>query len=437
MSKRKVNWQNRIIGSGLARAGDLLANERNWRIHGKPQQNALSAVLGNVGWVQQIIVNKRSDPSWGSRQGIETVVDGHLRVELALSQSEDTEVPVIYVDLTEEEEALILASFDPIAAMAAADREQLGDLLKSIESGDAEVNRLLEAIARENKIDLRDDMPEPEAQIDKAEELQKKWGTATGQIWEILSKTVKGKAHRLMCGDSTKGEDVGQLMWGEKARLIWTDPPYGVNYGDKLEAANPMGYRVRQIVNDNLSPAELEIFIRSALLQSAHSSVPGAAIYVACPPGTPLPILIASFMGSGFDFHWGLIWLKDQMVLGRGDYHFKHENILYGWKSDAGHYFTQDRKQTSVFEVARPKVSEEHPTMKPPALVSMMIENSSEHNDIIYDPFLGSGTTMVGAEQLGRLCYGMEIEPKYVAVSLQRMTDMGLEPRLADGIPNA
>lgn len=243
------------------------------------------------------------------------------------------------------------------------------------------------------------------------------------------------RCHRLLCGDSTKAEDVGRLMGGEKARLVWTDPPYGVNYGAKLEAANPMGYRVRQIENDNLAPAQLEVFIRAALRQCADNTLPGAAIYVACPAGTLLPVLIASFTGSGFDFHWGLVWVKDQLVLGRGDYHFKHENILYGWKPDGAHYFTADRTQTSVFEIPRPKASEEHPTMKPPALVAAMLDNSSVPGDAVYDPFLGSGTTMVAAEGLGRLCYGMEISAPYTAVCLERMAGMGLSPRLCDTIP--
>jgi len=261
--------------------------------------------------------------------------------------------------------------------------------------------------------------------VDRAEELREKWQTERGQLWEI------GR-HRLLCGDSTSAEDVARLMGGEKARLVWTDPPYGVSYGDKLEAANPMGYRVRQIANDDLPADELEAFLRKALSCAAANSVPGAAIYVACPAGTPLPALIGAFAGSGFDYRWQLVWLKDQMVLSRADYHFKHENILYGWKPDGAHYFTADRTQTSVFEVDRPKASPEHPTMKPPELIARMIENSSRPGAVVYDGFHGSGSTMVAAEQLGRRCYAMEIEPKYVAVCLERMAGMGLEPRLAE-----
>jgi DNA modification methylase len=268
---------------------------------------------------------------------------------------------------------------------------------------------------------------DPGPQIDRAAELQVKWGTERGQIWAV------GK-HRVMCGDSTSAEDVGRLMGGVKVRLVWTDPPYGVNYGANLDAANPMGYRVRSIQNDDLPPAELEKFIRTSLKNAADHSFDGAAIYVASPAGTLLPTLIKAFERSGFDFHWGLVWVKDQLVLGRGDYHFKHENILYGWKPGAAHFFIDDRTQTSVFEYPRPKSSEEHPTMKPPELVGAMIKNSSKKGELCYDPFLGSGTTLIAAEQLGRVCFGMEIAPEYVAVILERASGIGLEPKLIETV---
>lgn len=271
---------------------------------------------------------------------------------------------------------------------------------------------------------------DPGPDVDKAAELQEKWQTARGQLWQI------GK-HRLLCGDSTSAEDVARLFGVDNADLVWTDPPYGVSYGEKLEARNPMGYKVRQIQNDSLSPAELEKLIRQALQNAAAHTVQGASIYVASPPGTLLPSLIKAFDGSGFEYRWQLVWLKDQIILSRGDYHFKHENILYGWKPDGAHYFTEDRTQASVFEYPRPKVSEEHPTMKPPELIAHMINNSSRLGGLVYDAFNGSGSTMVAAEQTGRVCYGMEIEPQYVAVTLERLSLMGLTPKqIDDGTPH-
>lgn len=263
-----------------------------------------------------------------------------------------------------------------------------------------------------------------EPQLDRAAELQEVWQVQKGELFEI-------GAHRLICGDCTDAATVARLMRGEKARLVWTDPPYGVNYGEKIGSANPMGYRVRTIENDDLPADKLEEFIRSALKLAAIHATPGASIYVASPAGTLLPTLIASFVGSGFDYRWCLIWVKDQIVLSRGDYHFKHENILYGWKPDAVHYFTKDRTQSSVFEYPRPKVSEEHPTMKPIELIQHMLENSSERGDIVYDGFGGSGSTGIAAENLGRRARLVEISQAYCAVILQRFTDAfpGIEIR--------
>lgn len=262
----------------------------------------------------------------------------------------------------------------------------------------------------------QEESKDAEPQIDKAAELQEKWGVKTGDLFAIGN-------HKLLCGDSTKREDVERVMGGEKAKLIWTDPPYGVNYGDKLDASNPISHRVRCIENDDLPPEKLEEFLRICLHNISENSMPGCAIYVACPPGTLLPALIASFAGSGFEFRWGLVWLKDQIVLSRADYHFKHENILYGWKTGASHYFTEDRTQSSVFEYPRPKISDEHPTMKPVALIQHMLRNSSRLGEIVADIFGGSGSTMLACQNEKRNCRMIEKEPKYCAVILQRMTD--------------
>ena len=253
-----------------------------------------------------------------------------------------------------------------------------------------------------------------EPQIDKAAELNEKWQVATGDLWQIGE-------HRLLCGDSTKAADVARLMQGEVASMIWTDPPYGVAYGDKLEQSNPMGYRVRQIENDNLDDDDLETLLRAAMNNVGQHCVKGAAIYAACPAGKPLPTAIKAFDDSCFEFRWQLVWVKDQLVLSRADYHFRHENILYGWKSDGAHYFTDDRTQDSVFEVARPKVSEEHPTMKPLDLIAQMIRNSSKQGEIVIDMFGGSGSTMLAAANNNRRARLMELTPNFSAVILERM----------------
>lgn len=142
-----TNWRNRIVGHGEISAGDLLANPRNWRIHPKPQQDALKGVLNEVGWVQTVMINKRTSPEWGADQFIETMVDGHLRVSLALREGEATLVPFDYVDLTPHEEALILATLDPLSALAVTDKEQLDALLREVSTGEAAVQEMLAELA--------------------------------------------------------------------------------------------------------------------------------------------------------------------------------------------------------------------------------------------------------------------------------------------------
>jgi DNA modification methylase len=156
----------------------------------------------------------------------------------------------------------------------------------------------------------------------------------------------------------------------------------------------------------------------------------GGAFYICAPPGDRYIAFLLALESCKLQVRQGLCWVKQQMVFGRQDYHYQHEMIIYGWKNGSSHYFVDDRTQTSIWEVDRPRVSAEHPTMKPIELPSKAIANSSRPGGIVYDPFLGSGTTMVAAENLGRVCFGIEIEPKYVAVILQRMTDLGRTPKL-------
>lgn len=267
--------------------------------------------------------------------------------------------------------------------------------------------------------------------IDKAVELNKKWKVKRGDLWQIGE-------HRLLCGDSTNADDVGTLFaeGGGQISLVWTDPPYGVKYGDKIDAANPMGYRVRGIKNDDLNDEDLAELLRTAMNNIGEYCVQGAAIYAACPAGKPLPTAIQAFVGSCFEFRWQLVWVKNSLVLSRADYHFRHENVLYGWKRDGGHYFTDDRTQDSVFEVPRPTSSDEHPTMKPVDLIVQMVRNSSKEGEIVADMFGGSGSTMAACEAIHRKARLVELEPTYCAVILERMTNLGLEAKLVKNTPS-
>ena len=349
---------------------------------------------------------------WRTLYGADAEVHA-LQSNRELSEDERLSVSVLTVT------AVGSFDFDALAGWDAGVLQDLGlgvDYKRELDDAAANIAAMLEALRADEEDRSAAEDANAEARLDIADELQEKWRVQPGDLWQLGE-------HRLICGDCTDRTVIERVMDGEKATMVWTDPPYGVNYGDKLDASNPMGYRVRSIQNDNLPPDELEKFIRCAFHLCADHSVAGAVIYVACPAGTLLPRLISAFDGSGFVFHWGLVWVKDQLVLSRADYHFQHENILYGWKDDAGHKWTGDRKQSSVFFVDRPKRSDEHPTMKPVKLVEQMLTNNSSEGEIVLDPFLGSGTTLIACQNLGRKCRGVEIEPKYVAVTLQRWAD--------------
>lgn len=406
----------------------LTLDKRNARKHSEANRKAIRQSLAAAKAGRSIVLDAGDNVLAGN--GVAEAwqeLGGKVRV---IETTGDELVAVKRTDLAPDSpEARQLATLDNLTADTSAHDYNL-DLLrealendpisKTIAEQDERLRALLKAPPKQETADAGE-------LVDKAAELQAKWQVQRGDLWQC------GK-HRILCGDSTNAEDVARVMSGEIARMVWTDPPYGVKYGDKLEAANAMHYRVRHIENDNLSDEDLEHLINQALANASNHSLAGASIYVACHAGKPLPVLIRAFAGSGFEFMWHLVWVKDQIVLGRGDYHFKHENILYGWKHDAAHYFTEDRKQTSVFEYPRPKVSAEHPTMKPPELVAHMISNNSKIYEIVFDCFNGSGTTLVACEQTGRIGRGLEIEPRYVAVSLERLSNLGLTcERLSSG----
>ncbi len=228
--------------------------------------------------------------------------------------------------------------------------------------------------------------------------------------------------HRLLCGDSTSAEDVGRLMDGEKADLLLTDPPYGVSYASKNEFLNALdeGNRVQtEIENDHKKPEEMSAFWIAAFTTAREHMRPGASYYVTGPQGGDLLLLLLALKEGGFPLRHMLVWAKNNHVLGRSDYHYKHEPILYGWVEGA-HTFYGGHSETSLWPIDKPHKSDLHPTMKPVALFAKAIENSTKSGEGILDPFLGSGTTLVACEQLGRTCYGMEISPQYCQVIIDR-----------------
>jgi len=412
--------RDRIKELRRVKANTLVPNEENWRVHPDDQRKAIAGVLEEIGYADALLVRELED-------GRLKIVDGHLRAETTPNET----VPVLVLDVDEDEARLILATLDPLASMAQADDQKLGELLAGIQTESEAVQAMLAGLAEDHGIDLfetKEPAEDAGAEIDRAAELQEKWQVKKGDLWLISGK----ENHRLVCGDATVQADVDLVMDGDKAGLVFTDPPYGVSYQDDMDLRETIIRNRRKdgaiIENDNKSPEELVNFLASAF--AVFPMLPGCSFYICAPPGDRyLPFLLALDQ-CGLQVRQGLCWKKQQMVFGRQDYHYQHEMIIYGWAKGT-HYFVDDRTQTSVWEVDRPHASKEHPTMKPVELPQKAIKNSSKPGSIVYDPFCGSGTTLVACDQLQRRGMGLEIAPKYCAVILERMEKLGCECTLS------
>lgn len=396
-------WANRIVGHGTVAPQSLNAHPANWRLHGKVQRQALATALDRVGWVQDVIVNRTTG----------RMIDGHLRVALALERGEP-EIPVLYVALDETEESLMLATLDPIAALAGTDDEVLARLLGQLEAEDAAVQELLRTVAEATGV-VFDEPADGRTDPDALPELARTIVSRTGDLWQLGE-------HRILCGDATAEVDVQRLFGSERAQWLWTDPPYGVDYA---------GGTSEHLTIANDDAAGLPALLASAFAQADRVLAPGSPIYCAAPAGRLFLVFGRAFEDAGWHLHQTLVWLKDSLVLGHSDYQYRHEPLLYGWKPPGRRWFA-GRAETSVFECPRPQASPEHPTVKPVALAEAQLRNSSLRGALGYDPFLGSGSTLLAAERLGRRCYGLELEPRYTDVAVRRwQTFAGREAVLA------
>lgn len=390
---------------------------QNAKAHPEGQVKKLADQIAEFHWDQPIVVDAEM-----------VIIKGHGRLLAARALGLKT-VPVVVADYLSPEQTRAARIADNKVSESEWFPEILGLELKALKemNFDLELTGFdLEELNDILKLEgAGEPLPEaPDAKVDRAAELQEKWGTALGQIWQV------GR-HRVACGDCRQSD---KFFDNHQYDLLVTDPPYGVSYAAKNKFLNAIdkGNRIQTPIEcDHQNPEEMAVFWREAFTAARRHARPGACYYVTGPQGGDLLlILLLALKDSGFPLHHMLIWAKNNHVLGRSDYNYKHEPIIYGWVEGAGHRFYGGTGENSLWEVAKPLKSEYHPTMKPVELIARAIKNSSQEGERVYDPFLGSGTSMVAAEQLRRVCYGMEIAPGYVAVTLERLAQMGLQPKL-------
>lgn len=340
-----------------------------------------------------------------------TIIGGHQRLNVAKDLGY-TEVPCAVVNLSKAEERALNVALNKMGGRF--DNTKLAHLLKDLSLGGFDTTLTGYTIKEKdeliNGLTLNIEAVEDNADeiIDSVESIEQPY-VRKGQLWQL------GR-HRLLCGDSTSLADMEKLMDGQQADLIITDPPYNVQYVGKTKDS-------LTIQNDSMSDGAFFSFILDAFTLMFERAREGAAIYVFHADIEGLNFRRA-FKEAGFKLSECLIWAKDVFVLGRQDYHWRHEPILYGWKEGAGHYFVNDRTQDTVLTYERPKRSEEHPTMKPVSLVGKLMQNSSMPDWIVLDPFGGSGSTLIAAQQLDRQCFTMELDPRYAQVIIERWQNL-------------
>jgi DNA modification methylase len=332
-----------------------------------------------------------------------TVIAGNHQLEAARRLGW-TEIAVVYVEDDDTTAKAYALADNRTAELGTYDNFDLAQMLKAVSVDEAlfdatgytdkDLKDLLKAIEPLPTITDADDVPE-----------QAPAKTVPGDVWVL-------GPHRLVCGDSTDSTVSARLMGDTKADLVWTDPPYGVAYVGKTADA-------MTIENDDMNVKELEQFLFNALGNTHVHTRPGAVWYVAAPSGVP-SLAFSTVLHALKVWRHTLVWVKDTFVMGRADYHYRHEIMYYGWTEGAAHQTPPDRKQDTVWEITRPKANREHPTMKPIDLIVKSLENSTNKGDIVIDPFGGSGSTLIACHQTGRIARLIELDPTYCDVICAR-----------------
>ncbi|RKV81506.1 MAG: DNA modification methylase [Streptococcus sp.] len=368
-------------------------NPRKKLKKGDKEYEKIKQSLLKFGYVDPIIVNEDL-----------TVIGGHQRLTVLKDLDYETAKCVI-VDLPKEDEKALNIALNKITGQW--DEALLADLLLDLQESDFNLDLTgFEPPEIDDILSNVHDKELSEDEFDVEEELKKPTVSRHGDIWQL------GK-HRVICGDSTKAETYKQLLDDRKANLVVTDPPYNV---DVEETAG-------KILNDNMSDGDFYQFLLSMFTQVENHMEDDASIYVFHADTEGLNFRKA-FKDAGFYLSGCCIWKKNSLVLGRSPYQWQHEPCLYGWKKKGKHQWFSDRKQTTIWEYDRPKSSKDHPTMKPIQLMAYPIQNSSMRGTIVLDPFLGSGSTLIAADQTGRVCYGIELDEKFVDVIVKRYIEV-------------
>jgi site-specific DNA-methyltransferase (adenine-specific) len=375
---------------------DLIPYVNNSRTHSDAQVAQIAASIKEFGWTNPILVD-----------GDKGIIAGHGRL-LAARKLGHTQVPTIELKhLTAAQRKAYVIADNQLALNAGWDTTLLTLELQELQKLDFDLE-LLGFDPRELDKLLEPEQVDGLTDEDAVPEVPKEPKTKLGDIYQLGN-------HRLMCGDSCSVTDMEKLCDGQLVDMWLTDPPYNVAYEGKTKDA-------LKIQNDSMGDDQFRQFLRDAYVTADTVMKPGAVFYIWHADSEGY-----NFRGAAQDAGWKvrqcLIWKKSTMVMGRQDYHWKHEPCLYGWKEGAGHLWATDRKQTTILEFDKPSRNGEHPTMKPVALFEYQMLNNTKGSDIVLDSFGGSGTTMLAAEKNGRKAYLMELDPKYCDVIVKRWED--------------
>ncbi|MBV6418294.1 MAG: site-specific DNA-methyltransferase [Bryobacterales bacterium] len=375
----------------------LIPYARNARTHSPEQVAQIAASIAEFGWTNPILVGA---------DGV--VIAGHARL-LAARKLGISDVPVIVLDhLSDSQRRALVIADNRLALNAGWDEDMLRVELEALREDEFNLDLLGFGVDEMDAL-----LAEPEAEVagntddDAVPETPETAVTVPGDVWLLGD-------HRLLCGDATQIDAVEKVLAGGLADMVFTDPPYNVNYGATMK--DKLRGKKRKIANDNLGDG-FEQFLRDACTNIL--TVTKGAVYI-CMSSSELHTLQKAFREAGGHWSTFVIWAKNTFTMGRSDYQRQYEPILYGWKEGSDHFWCGARDQGDVWFVKKPVSNDLHPTMKPVELVERAIRNSSKSRDTVLDPFGGSGSTLIACEKAGRQARLIELEPKYCDVIVRR-----------------